>query len=83
MGKMKELYLDQQQAASGSGDEDYLYEQYIAQMQMNEEYWQWKNAQRELSIFPADIEYYESTYTPTIEEQMELDELLKKQNGHT
>ena len=87
MGKMKELYLEQQQAASGSGDEDYLYEQYIAQMQMNEEYWQWKNAQRELSIFPADMEYddeyYKSTYTPTIEEQMELDELLKKQNGHT
>ena len=87
MGKMKELYLEQQQAASGSGDEDYIYEQYIAQMQMNEEYWQWKNAQRELSIFPADMEYddeyYKSTYTPTIEEQMELDELLKKQNGHT
>ena len=87
MSKMKELYLEQQQAASGSGDEDYLYEQYIAQMQMNEEYWQWKNAQRELSIFPADMEYddeyYKSTYTPTIEEQMELDELLKKQNGHT
>ena len=87
MGKMKELYLEQQQAASGSGDEDYLYEQYIAQMQMNEEYWQWKNAQRELSIFPADMEYddeyYKSTYTPSIEEQLELDELLKKQNGHT
>lgn len=87
MGKMKELYLEQQQAASGSGDEDYLYEQYIAQMQMNEEYWQWKNAQRELSIFTDEVEYddeyYKSTYTPTIEEQLELDELLKKQNGHT
>ena len=87
MSKMKELYLEQQQAASGSGDEDYVYEQYIAQMQMNEEYWQWKTVQRELSIFPADMEYddeyYKSTYTPTIEEQMELDELLKKQNGHT
>ena len=87
MSKMKELYLEQQQAASGSGDEDYLYEQYIAQMQMNEEYWQWKTVQRELSIFPADMEYddeyYKSTYRPTIEEQFELDELLKKQNGHT
>ena len=87
MSKMKELYLEQQQAASGSGDEDYLYEQYIAQMQMNEEYWQWKTVQRELSIFPADMEYddeyYKPTYRPTIEEQFELDELLKKQNGHT
>jgi len=87
MGKMKELYLEQQQAVSGSGDEDYIYQQYLAQMQMNEEYWQWKTIQRELSIFPAEMEYddeyYKSTYTPTIEEQLELDELLKKQNGYT
>jgi len=53
---------------------------------MNEEYWQWKSVQSH-SIFPEgmeyDDEYYKSTYTPTIEEQLELDELLKKQNGHT
>jgi hypothetical protein len=70
----------------GGGDEDYLYEQYLAQEKMNEEYWQWKSVQSH-SIFPEgmeyDDEYYKSTYTPTIEEQLELDELLKKQNGHT
>ena len=86
MGKMKELYLEQQQSVSGSGDEDYLYEQYLASEKMNEEYWQWRSTQ-ENSIFPNEMEYsdeyYESTYTPTIEEQIELDELLKKQNGHT
>ena len=80
MGKMKELYLEQQQAASGSGDEDFLYEQYIAQMQMNEEYWQWKNAQRELSIFPD--EYYKSSYLPTPDEEVE-NYKQTKQNGYT
>ena len=87
MSKINEEFMKQQLTGSIGGDEDFLYEQYIAQMQMNEEYWQWKNAQRELSIFPADMEYddeyYKSTYTPSIEEQLELDELLKKQNGHT
>lgn len=82
MGKMKELYLEQQQAASGSGDEDYIYEQYLANEKMNQEYWEWR-AKQEVEITNCDIEYYESTYTPTIEEQLELDELLKKQNGHT
>ena len=101
MGKMKELYLDQQQAVSGSGDEDYIYEQYLAQEQMNEQYWQWRSTDdskkvifsddihrdKPHSIFPEDMEYDDennkSTYTPTIEEQLELDELLKKQNGYT
>jgi len=83
MGKMKELYLEQQQAASGSGDEDYIYEQYLAQEKMNEEYWEWRAKQDVECTILNDIEYYESTYTPTIEEQLELDELLKKQNGHT
>jgi hypothetical protein len=83
MGKMKELYLEQLQAVSGSGDEDYIYEQYLANEKMNEEYWEWMAKQPVESILPNDIEYYESTYTPTIEEQLELDELLKKQNGHT
>lgn len=87
MGKMKELYLAEQQLISGSGDEDYIYEQYLANEKMNEEYWEWVAKQPVESIFPPDMEYddeyYKSTYTPTIEEQMELDELLKKQNGHT
>jgi len=87
MGKMKELYFEQQQAASGSGDEDYIYQQYLANEKMNEEFWGWQDSQPVESIFPAEMEYddeyYKSTYTPTIEEQLELDELLKKQNGHT
>ena len=86
MSKMKELYLEQQQAASGSGDEDYVYEQYIAQMQMNEEYWQWKNVQREVSIFPDEVqyddEYYKSSYLPTPDEEAE-NYKQTKQNGHT
>jgi hypothetical protein len=87
MGKMKELYLNEQQSISGSGDEDYIYEQYLANEKMNEEYWEWMTKQPVESIFPPDMEYddeyYKSTYTPSIEEQLELDELLKKQNGHT
>ena len=85
MGKMKELYLEQQQAASGSGDEDFLYEQYIAQEQMNEEYWQWKNVQSH-SIFPDEVqyddEYYKSSYLPTPDEEAE-NYKQTKQNGHT
>jgi hypothetical protein len=87
MAKSNEAFMKQQLTGSiGGGDEDYLYEQYLAQEKMNEEYWQWKSVQSH-SIFPEgmeyDDEYYKSTYTPTIEEQLELDELLKKQNGHT
>jgi hypothetical protein len=85
MGKMKELYLEQQQAASGSGDDDYLYEQYIAQEQMNEEYWQWKSAQSH-SIFPDEVqyddEYYKSSYLPTPDEEAE-NYKQTKQNGYT
>ena len=115
MSKTNEEFMKQQLTGSIGGDEDFLYEQYIAQEQMNEEYWQWKSVQSHSifpdedyiyeqylaqekmneeyhewrtkqvieSIYPNDIEYYESTYTPTIEEQLELDELLKKQNGYT
>jgi len=86
MSKTNEEFMKQQLTGSIGGDEDYLYEQYLAAEQMNEEYWQWKSKQ-EHSIFPDEVEYtdeyYKSTYKPTIEEQLELDELLKKQNGHT
>jgi hypothetical protein len=50
MGKMKEVYLSEQQI-SGSGDEDYLYEQYLQQEKMNEEYWEWVAKQD-----PTDME---------------------------
>jgi hypothetical protein len=86
MSKINNEFMKQQLTGSIGGDEDYLYEQYIAAEKMNEEYWQWKSVQSH-SIFPDEVEYtdeyYKSTYTPTIEEQLELDELLKKQNGHT
>ena len=101
MSKTNNEFMKQQLTGSIGGDEDFLYEQYIAQEQMNEQYWQWRSTEdtkkvifsddihrdKPHSIFPEDMEYddeyYKSTYTPTIEEQLELDELLKKQNGHT
>ena len=101
MSKINEEFMKQQLTGSIGGDEDFLYEQYIAQEQMNEQYWQWKNTEdnkqvifsddihrdKPHSIFPEDMEYddeyYKSTYTPTIDEQSELNELLNKQNGHT
>lgn len=86
MSKTNEEFMKQQLTGSIGGDEDYLYEQYLASEKMNEEYWQWKSTQ-ENSIFPDEVEYtdeyYKSTYKPTIEEQLELDKLLNKQNGHT
>jgi hypothetical protein len=87
MSKTNEEFMKQQLTGSiGGGDEDYLYEEYLLQEKLNEEYWQWKSTESN-SIFPDEVqyddEYYKSTYLPTIEEQVELDELLKKQNGYT
>ena len=86
MSKTNEEFMKQQLTGSIGGDEDYLYEEYLAQEKLNEEYWQWKSVQ-DNSIFPDEVEYtdeyYKSTYKPTIEEQLELNELLNKQNGHT
>ena len=86
MSKINEEFMKQQLTGSIGGDEDFLYEQYIAQMQMNEEYWQWKNVQREVSIFPDEVqyddEYYKSSYLPTPDEEAE-NYKQTKQNGHT
>ena len=86
MSKINEEFMKQQLTGSIGGDEDFLYEQYIAQMQMNEEYWQWKNVQREVSIFPDEVqyddEYYKSSYLPTPDEEVE-NYKQTKQNGHT
>ena len=86
MAKSNEEFMKQQLTGSIGGDEDFLYEQYIAQMQMNEEYWQWKNVQREISIFPDEVqyddEYYKSSYLPTPDEEAE-NYKQTKQNGHT
>ena len=86
MSKINNEFMKQQLTGSIGGDEDFLYEQYIAQMQMNEEYWQWKNVQREVSIFPDEVqyddEYYKSSYLPTPDEEAE-NYKQTKQNGHT
>lgn len=86
MGKMGEIYNEQLKTNSGSfGDEDYLYEQYLAQEKLNEEYWQWKSVQ-DNSIFPDEVqyddEYYKSSYLPTPEEEAE-NYKQTKENGHT
>jgi hypothetical protein len=77
--------MKQQLTGSIGGDEDFLYEQYIAQKLMNEEYWQWKSIQ-EHSIFPDEVqyddEYYKSSYLPTPDEELE-NYKQTKQNGHT
>ena len=91
MGKMKEEFMKQTMTGSIGGDEDFLYEQYLAQEQMNEEYWQWKSVQSH-SIFPEgmeyDDEYYKSTYIPTKEEEdlNYIQTIIKEtneRNGHT
>ena len=85
MSKTNEEFMKQQSTGSIGGDEDYLYEQYIAQEQMNEEYWQWKS-EKENSIFPDEVqyddEYYKSSYLPTPDEEAE-NYKQTKQNGHT
>lgn len=60
MGKMKEIYLKQLETGSigDKQDEDYLYEQYMMQEKLNEEYWEY-------------VSKTENTpdYTPTPEEE--------------
>jgi len=84
---MQEKFMKEQSTGSIGGDEDYLYEQFIQQEKLAEQYWESVKATENHSIFPNEVEYsdeyYKSTYVPTIEEQLELNELLKKQNGHT
>ena len=91
MSKTNEQFMKQQLTGSIGGDEDYLYEQYLAAEKMNEEYWQWKSVQSH-SIFPDEVqyddEYYKSTYIPTKEEEDEnyirtIINETNKRNGHT
>lgn len=72
MGKMKEEFTKQIMTGSIGGDEDYLYEQYLMQEKMNEEYWEY------VSKSETD-----SNYIPTPEEEKQNFEQIKKQNGHT
>jgi hypothetical protein len=85
MSKINEQFMKQQLTGSIGGDEDYLYEQYLAAEKMNEEYWQWKS-EKENSIFPDEVqyddEYYKSSYLPTPDEETE-NYKQTKQNGHT
>jgi len=77
MSKTNEEFMKQQLTGSiGGGDEDYLYEQYIAQEKMNEEYWQWKSTKdnkevifsddihrdKPHSIFPDEVQYDDEYY---------------------
>ena len=85
MAKSNEEFMKQLQTGSIGGDEDFLYEQYLAQEKMNEEYWQWKSTQSH-SIFPDDMEYddeyYKSSYLPTPDEEAENFKQIK-QDGHS
>jgi hypothetical protein len=86
MAKSNEEFMKQQLTGSiGGGDEDYLYEQYLMQEKLNEEYWEQESLKNN-SIFPEgleyDDEYYKSTYLPTPDEEAENYKQIKE-NGHT
>lgn len=86
MAKSNEEFMKQQLTGSiGGGDEDYLYEQYLMQEKLNEEYWEQESVKNN-SIFPEgmeyDDEYYKSTYLPTPDEEAENYKQIKE-NGHT
>ena len=86
MSKTKEEFMKQEFTGSldNISDEDYLYEQYLMQEKLNEEYWE-EQSKNNNSIFPDgmeyDDEYYKSTYLPSEEEEEENFEQIKKQNG--
>ena len=65
---MKEEFMKQQQTGSIGGDEDYLYEQYLMQEKMNEEYWEYVSKKEN-----------EPNYIPTEEEEQQNFEQI--QNG--
>lgn len=80
MAKSNEEFMKQQLTGSiGGGDEDYLYEQYLAQEKLNEEYWQWRSIKdneentfsddvhrdKPHSIFPEEMEYDDEYYKST------------------
>lgn len=69
---MKEEFTKQIMTGSIGGDEDYLYEQYLMQEKMNEEYWEFISKSEN-----------DSHYIPTPEEEKQNYEQIKKQNGHT
>jgi hypothetical protein len=85
MSKMNNQFNKELSTGSIGGDEDFLYEQYLAQEKMNEEYWQWKSTQSH-SIFPDEVEYtdeyYKSSYLPTPDEEAENFKQVK-QDGHS
>ena len=85
MSKMNNEFNKELSTGSIGGDEDFLYEQYLAQEKMNEEYWQWKSTQSH-SIFPDEVqyddEYYKSSYLPTPDEEAENFKQIK-QDGHS
>jgi hypothetical protein len=72
MSKTNQEFMKQQSTGSIGGDEDYLYEQYLMQEKMNEEYWDYVSKSEN-----------DSNYIPTPEEEKQNFEQIKKQNGHT
>jgi len=67
MSRMNELFMKKNnEPLDLKGDEDYLYEQYLQQENIKNQYWSEVNSG---SIFPDgmeyDDEYYKSTYLPT------------------
>lgn len=72
MSKTKDEFMKQQFTGSldERGDEDYLYEQYLMQEKMNEEYWE----------FVSKVQN-QSEYIPTPEEEQQNFEETLKQNG--
>jgi len=72
MSKSNREYMKQIMTGSIGGDEDYLYEQYLLQEKLNEEYWE-----------SVSVMNNEEEYVPTKEEEEQNFEQIKKQNGHT
>ena len=73
MSKINQEFMKQQLTGSIGGDEDYIYEQYLLQEKMNEEYW----------MHVSTLENQEQ-YIPTKEEEDEnyIQTIIKETNNH-
>lgn len=72
MSKTKDEFMKQQFTGSldDRGDEDYLYEQYLMQEKLNEEYWEFVSKTQN-----------QKEYIPTPEEEEQNFQQIMKQNG--
>ena len=77
MSKTNQEFMKQTMTGSIGGDEDYLYEQYLLQEKLNEEYWESISAMNNEEQYIPTKEEEDLNYIQTIIKE------TNERNGHT